>query len=67
MQALFESILMISQKWEYYFILRKKQHITHFDILQQLHAQGFNVDTDTCNHHFYEGISYINNDQLNLN
>ena len=51
-------------KIKYYFILRKKQHITHFDILQQLHAQGFNVDTDTCNHHFYEGISYINNDLL---
>ena len=51
-------------KIEYYFILRKKQHITHFDILQQLHEQGFNVDTDTCNHHFYEGISYINNDLL---
>ena len=44
--------------------MRKKQHITHFDILQQLHTQGFNVDTDPCNHHFYEGISYINNDLL---
>ena len=32
--------------------MRKKQHITHFDILQQLHAQGFEVDDHICSQYF---------------